>query len=219
MANKKTRLEMIVSNKLLQGDVQDCFTNWKKALAAYQAATKRGAKTEPEELVRLRNKFEKLSWDFVLLTGHKKSVRDAMIWELGRKDNPVSTSKPIQLKMGLNNEVVSVAEYDSTPKMQALHLPLHIIVEPNTTVEEIKQFLAANKQQINQLLATQKVGTLEPLRVERDKAIRGYAAQGMRADEIAVEIELEQRFEPLYGKEGISVATVEKVIQRNTKNK
>ncbi len=211
-----TRVEMIVSNMLLQGDAQDCLTNWKRTLVAYQKAAKPEAKTKPAELEQLRVEFEKLSWDFVRLTGYKQSIRDAMIWELGGKDNP-SPSTPVELKMGFGNKVVSVAEYDASPKMQALHLPLHIVAEPNTTIEELKQFLTANKKQINQLLTTQKIGTLEPLRVERDKAIKKYAAQGMPADEIALEIDSEVRFGSLHSEDGISIATVEKVLQRKVK--
>lgn len=218
MVNKKTRAEMIIGNMLLQGEAEACLINWKNALAKYQKAHKLpDTKTKAAKLVRLRSEFEKLSWEFVRLTGNKQSVRDAMIWELGEHDNPPPPA-PIQLKIGLSDRTISVAEYQENAELQALYLPLHIIVETNTTIEEIKQFLATNKKQINQLLHTRKPGTLEPLRVERDKAIQKYAKQGMAVDDIADEIDSEPKFKSLHDEEGISFAAVEKVIQRKAKH-
>lgn len=217
MVKNGTRVEKIVSNMLLQGDAQECFRNWKKALVAYQKASKPDSKTKPAKLDSLRTDFEKWSWEFVRLTDSKPSVRDAMISGIV-KPGSLTAIEPIRLRMGLDGSTFSLTEYENEAGLQALHPPLHIVVETNTTVAEIKQFLAANKKQIDALLNTRKVGTLSPLRVERDKLIKKYAKLGMAADEIAVEIDSEQKFKPLHGEDGITVAAVEKVIQRKAKH-
>jgi hypothetical protein len=217
MVKSKTRVEKIVANLQLQGVAKDCFTSWKKALVSYQKTSKLpDTMAKQARLARQYTKLEELSWDFIRLTGYKQSVRDAMIWEImGRGNSPAIA--PVQLRVGLGSSTVSLAEYEQDLGLQALGLPLHIVIETNTTIEEVKQFLSTNKRQVNQLLRTRKLGTFEPLRVERDKLILEYGKKGMQSDEIAAEIDSQPKFSALHGEDGISIATVDKVLQRKAK--
>ncbi len=217
MVKNISRVETIVGNMLLEGVAKDCFDEWKKILARYQKTLDLpDTKAKVSKLAKQYSKLVEVSWNFIHLTGNKQSVRDAMIWELSKHDNP-PLSNQIELMMGLGSHTIAISEYKKDVELKALRLPMHIVVETNTTIEEIKLFIKEHKSTISELLATKRVVSHDPLYVERDKLIVKLARQGISNEDICSEIDDDGRFTALHGVDGVLPETVSKVIQRKAK--
>lgn len=210
MTGDKIQRQQKLLNKLTaEGEASQTLRDWQDAVRSLQSIA--GSPDSPrkaEQLSEAHSEVMRLSNRFVILTSQKQSIRNAVV-DRGVGTGDVSIQSPISLVMG---DGVDPEEY--LRQKPGIHLPLHIVVEPNTSPEEIKTFMQENRARIKKLLYTENVTPRDSLVIERDNFIIQFASDGMSIEDIAVEIDSLPKFRKLHGVDGISLDVVSKVIQR-----
>ncbi len=209
--SNKPRSQVIADNTKLTTEVAEKFEQWQTGLKAYQA--KAAKDPDSDELQELNKNLTELSYELLSLLGEKSSVRSRLISEfLGKKP---TNDAPVSLKVQTLIGLASIDKQETTPLLEGLQ-DLHIVVEPNTTIEEIKGFIDANADKIKDFLQTERVVPLNPLITARDKHIVELYNQGMSYTDIEAEIELDKRFTSTLDANGeITVDAIKQVLRRS----